>query len=92
MKMWPALIIGVTLSIVISSGIGVIEAVKARRKLDEFQHHIELDRQYTQGFANGINATLKYVYYDTNTGKISIEMTNVLGQMHNTNAFYWTNR
>jgi hypothetical protein len=36
---------------------------------------------YDKGFGDGVNAVIKYVRYDTNTHKITLEMTNVLSEM-----------
>lgn len=54
-------------------------------------HHYRLAREaalsatnaasYTRGFFAGFNATLKHINFDTNSGKFTVEMTNVLSEL-----------
>jgi hypothetical protein len=42
---------------------------------------MEKVNNYNRGFGNGVNAVLKYVKFDTNTGTFTLELTNVLAEM-----------
>src|SRR5271169_1039255 len=42
---------------------------------------VDRSRFYTRGFFDGFNAATKHITFDTNTGKFSVELTNVLSEL-----------
>jgi hypothetical protein len=52
-------------------------AKKAKKLKDDFTG----DTEYRRGFMEGMNATIKHVKIDTNTGKANLELTDVLAEM-----------
>lgn len=55
----------------------------ANKRAREVERQAHLLDAYMFGFSNGMDATIKNIQFNTNSGKFDLELTNVLKEMKN---------
>ena len=70
----------VVVALVVST-IQLVGLYRTRARLQASLREMDRVEAYHRGFANGINAIIKWLKFDTNTCKFTLELTNVLSEM-----------
>jgi hypothetical protein len=73
-------LIGLTVVFALA-GVRQKQVQKQTKKTEAVQEKSALVAAYTKGFMEGMNATTRHIQFDTNTGRFSLELTNVLSEM-----------
>lgn len=73
---WAGILGMITVCVVIG-----YEQAQSTKRIAKAKEQFSDAAEYSRGFMEGMNATIKHVKIDTNTGKASLELSDVLAEM-----------